>query len=48
MQSLLGFWVFQVNSVYITRTTTILCCDDGFGNLIPSQLPTHFINTLEF
>lgn len=48
MQTLLGFWAFQVPSVYITRTTTIFASDDGFGNLVQiprDSFPVHAINT---
>jgi hypothetical protein len=48
MQTLLGFWVFQVPSYYITRTVTITCADDGFGNLVSiprGSFPIHSINT---
>jgi len=47
MQTLLGFWCFEVDSAYISRTHTVLCCDDGFGNLIPSLLPVHTILSLD-
>ena len=48
MQTLLGFWCFQVPSYYITRTVTVCCSDDGFGNLMPipsDSFPVHSINT---
>jgi hypothetical protein len=48
MQTLLGFWVFEVPSFYITRTTTVCCADDGFGNLISISkysFPVHAIKT---
>ena len=47
MQTILGFWCFQVPSVYITRTVTVIYCDDGFGNLIPASLPAYAINALD-
>jgi hypothetical protein len=48
MQTLLGFWVLEIPSSYITRTVTVACADDGFGNLIwipKGSFPVHAINT---
>lgn len=48
MQTLLGFWVLEMPSYYITRTVTVCCSDDGFGNLIViprDSFPSHAINT---
>lgn len=46
MQTLLGFWVFEVPSYYISRTSLVCCADDGFGNLVPiptQSFPSHLI-----
>jgi hypothetical protein len=48
MQTLLGFWAVTMPSYYITRTVTLFCADDGFGNLIMiphDSFPVHSINT---
>jgi hypothetical protein len=48
MQTLIGFWAFQVPSNYISRTTTVFCADDGFGNLIAlssRNFPVYAIET---
>ena len=50
-QTLLGLWACEVPSYYITRTTTLMCADDGFGNLINiprNSFPSYLINSLEF
>ena len=49
MQTILGFWAITMPSYYITRTVTLFCADDGFGNLInipPDSFPVHAINTM--
>jgi len=48
MQTLLGFWCCEVPSVYSGRSYVVVCCDDGFGNLIQSALPVHTIMSLDF
>lgn len=48
-QTLIGIWACTMPSYYITRTVTLFCADDGFGNLIniPSDsFPIHTINTI--
>lgn len=47
MQTKLGFWIFQRRSSLIGGYP-VFYCDNGFGDLIPCQLPVHMINSLEF
>jgi len=49
-QTLLGFWVVELPSHYITRTTMVVCADDGFGNLVNiprGSFPAYLINSLD-
>ena len=43
-----GFWVLIIPSLYIVRTCTFFGCDDGFGNLIHTELPIHWINAIDW
>lgn len=47
MQTKLGFWIFHRRSSLIGGYP-VFYSDNGFGELIPSQLPVHTINSLEF
>lgn len=45
MQTLLGFWIFMRQGIYINTPYAVFYADDGFGNLTPSPCPTHFIQS---
>lgn len=48
MQTLLGFWCFLLRSSLLGGQYAVFYADNGFGELIPSDLPVHAINQLDF
>lgn len=45
MKTLLGFYVFQRRSSLLGGTYGVTYVDNGFGELVPSPMPVHSIET---